>query len=200
MHLAKVLLESVTPYSASRNYHNDVPKLSEESAEAYDVRTWRHHAHVNEDGVIIIPGVCFAHAVKDAAQKRGDRIPGKGTKTYTATFDTLEVRGDINTLVRLDEVRGVTISCDPQGRRNGPKRVPRRFPMVDSWSGVLEFLIWDDVLTETVFAKTIADAGLLIGVGRYRPKNRGFNGRFIMRECEWRAHVNPMEVFAQAAE
>lgn len=198
---AIVKLESVTPYSPSRNYQAEVPKLKDESADSYDERTWRHHAHLDAQKNVIIPGECFAWAIKAMAKRRSDRIPGKGQKTYTAAFDPIEVMGQINTGVKFDKARMEAFMANSDGKRGGGSRVLRRFPLVEGWKGELTFVLWDVRIPETVFRETIEDAGLLIGVGRRRPEKLGFFGRFSVLGVEWKERVDPMGILgAEAAE
>ena len=196
INLAVVSLESVTPYSPSRNYTAEVPKLKDESADAYDERTWRHHAHASDgkSPTIVIPGECFAWSLKAMSKRRSDRIPGKGQKTYTAAFDPTEVIGSIDTGVDVSEPEMEAFMANADGVRGSGKRVLRRFPRVDAWAGKLTYLMWDVRITEQVFGETIEDAGLLIGIGRRRPENKGMFGRYRVARVEWRERVDPATV------
>lgn len=197
---ATVTLEGVTPYSPSRNYTAEVEKLKDESADAYDARTWRHHAHVNAKQIIVIPGECFAWAIKAMAKRRSDRIPGKGQKTYTAAFDPIEVIGDISTGMHVDKAAMESFMANSDGVRGSGKRVLRRFPRVDAWKGSITFVMWDVRIPRGVFEETITDAGLLIGIGRRRPENKGMFGRFSVSAIDWSERVDPMRVLGMAAE
>jgi hypothetical protein len=192
---AIVKLEGVTPYSPSRNYAAEVPKLKDESHDAYDERTWRHHAHIDKKTKnIIIPGECFAWCIKAMSKRRSDRIPGKGQKTYTAAFDPIEVIGDIDTKCHFDEAAMESFMANSDGVRGSGKRVLRRFPLVSSWSGQLTFMMWDVRIPEAVFKETIEDAGLLIGIGRRRPENKGFFGRFQVQNIAWNERVDAAKI------
>ena len=187
---AVVSLQGVTPYSPSRNYTAEVPKLKDEAADAYDERTWRNHAHVNDKKSIIIPGECFAWCIKAMSKRRSDRIPGKGQKTYTAAFDPIEVVGDIDTGVHFDKAAMESFMANSDGVRGSGKRVLRRFPRIESWAGSLQFVMWDVRIPEAVFRETLEDAGLLIGVGRRRPENKGMFGRFRVLDLKWNERVD----------
>ena len=193
---AVVQIQGVTPYSPSRNYTADVQKLKDESADAYDERTWRNHAHVDASGKLYIPGECFAWCVKAMSKRRSDRIPGKGQKTYTAAFDPIEVVGDVATDAHKDTVRMESFMANSDGKRGGGSRVLRRFPIVDgsAWRGELVFLMWDVRIPEAVFRETIEDAGLLIGVGRRRPEKLGPFGRFQVTSLKWNERVDASSV------
>jgi hypothetical protein len=189
MKKAVVHLQGVTPYSPSRNYTADVAKLKDEKADEYDVRTWRHHAHVDAKQSIVIPGICFAWAIKEMAKRRGDRIPGKGQKTFTKAFESIEVVGDINTHVHFDKAECESFMANSDGVRGSGKRVLRRFPLIRSWEGELTFIAWNDLLTQDRFEETLRDTGLLIGVGRRRPEKAGFFGRFAVTKIDWHDRV-----------
>ena len=51
--------------------------------------------------------------------------------------------------------------------------------------GVVTFIILDDIITEDVFTQVLRSAGMLVGIGRFRPENRGFYGRFAVERVEW---------------
>jgi len=40
------------------------------------------------------------------------------------------------------------------------------------------FYILDEIITKEVFERTLTMAGQFIGIGRFRPQNNGFYGRF----------------------
>src|SRR5262245_36928815 len=86
MKTATVTLTGVSPYSQSKHYQ-DQPKKEKESAADYEVRTWRERCHVTEDGHIFIPPMAFKNCLAEAAKFLSERIPGKGTATYTKHFE-----------------------------------------------------------------------------------------------------------------
>jgi hypothetical protein len=196
MKKAVIQITGVTPYSPSRHYTAEVPKLKDETADQYDERTWRSHAHINEKKHIIIPSVCFSWALKEMAKRRGDRIPGKGQKTFTKAFEALEVIGDIDTKVKVDECECEAFMANADGVRGSGKRVLRRFPLVRQWGGTLTVILWNDLVTESVFGETVRDCGLLIGVGRRRPEKAGFFGRFCVDNITWHDRVEMTAVMA----
>jgi hypothetical protein len=108
---------------------------------------------------------------------------------------SVECVGDIDTCIKVDECECEGFLANSDGVRGSGKRVYRRFPIVRSWSGKLVFLLWDDQMPEQIFVDTLKDAGLLIGVGRRRPENKGFFGRFVLNSYEW---LDRVEVSAAA--
>ena len=49
----------------------------------------------------------------------------------------------------------------------------------------MRFYILDDTITEDVFKEHLEEAGKFIGIGRFRPRNNGFYGRFAVDKIEW---------------
>jgi hypothetical protein len=77
------------------------------------------------------------------------------------------------------------VFCDANGQRNSGTRVWRRFPVIPEWSGRVEFNILDRTITPEVFVKHLVEAGQFIGIGRFRPINRGYYGRFQLTDLDW---------------
>lgn len=179
-------LVSSSPYSQGRHYDTvDVPKLPKELPDAYDSRTWRHRMHATPEGYVEIPGSAFANAIKKSAQRLAIKIPGKGMATYTKAFDTIMVPDGVRLPVKVEDVPGERLFVPADGRPGGGKRVTRTFPRIDSWRGTVTFYVFDDLLTEDVFRTVLVSTGLLIGIGRFRPENRGFYGRFTVASLRW---------------
>lgn len=190
MRIAKATLTSASPYSQSR-YHEE-PKLKDgkELDGDYDRRTWRFHCHCDEEGNVFIPPMQFKLALEGAARYLSEKIPGKGQATWTKHFtagvmvvDPLFLAG-----VTRDGVAGETYMMSPTGQKGSyaTKRVPRCYPVVQEWKGEVEFLILDDLITPEIFLKTLEAAGKLVGIGRFRPINGGFYGRFMPEGVDWR--------------
>ena len=184
MHTAIARLKSLSPYSQSR-FHN-TPKLDKESADNYEKRTWRAKAHTNEEGYVVIPGLAFKNCISEAAKYLGIQIPGKGKSTYTKHFEAgVLCLGELVLSVKADDVPGAWYFVPASGKRGDGKRVMRCFPEIASWSGEITFHIFDDTITESVFRQHLEQAGQFIGIGRFRPRNNGFFGRFVVEELLW---------------
>ena len=187
MHIARAHLESITPYSQSQNIDKlEHPEKPKEGKDAYELRTWKHRMHVTRDGFVEIPSTSFAGAVKSAARRLQIQVPGKGKTLFTKYFEAgIDVAGSLVLNVRADNVLGERLFVPSDGRPGGGKRVYRTFPRIDKWSGVVTFWILDEMITEDVFTKVLCSAGQLVGIGRFRPENRGFYGRFAVKKVEW---------------
>jgi hypothetical protein len=180
----EAFLESLTPYCQGR--HHDAPKLEQERPEAYDKRTCLQRLHTVTGGKgqperIYIPPTAFKKCLEETAIYLGLQIPGKGKSTYTKHFK----RGVLCTEPLLldigpKDVRIVRIftSLTP-GKMNSP-RGWRYFPVIDSWSGVLEIVVIDEMITAEVLKKHLEVGGVISGIGVWRPSspNGGMWGKF----------------------
>lgn len=188
---ATLSLFSTSPYSQSRMH--DTPEMAKESKADYERRTWREKSHYDSDGILFIPRMAFKFCIQDAASYLGERIKGKGTKTWTSYFTSaVIVNSDLSLGIHKDRVGEVTINAHPGGNRKGQgsnKRVRRTFPVINSWAGEVEVLILDETITEDIFRRVIEHAGQFIGIGRFRPCNGGTNGRFAVKSVGWKKGI-----------
>jgi hypothetical protein len=180
MKKAIATLKGISPYSQSR-FHN-APKLEKELADAYEERTWREKCHFDaKTQELFIPPMAYSNAIKEAAKYRSIQIQGKGKSTYTKHFEAgVMVFGPLPLGAKKSEVKGEWVYCHADGQRGSGRRVMRCFPVIHEWQGVIEYVILDDIITKDVFEEVLFTSGQLIGIGRFRPINRGFYGRF---EC-----------------
>lgn len=184
---AKVRLKSLSPYSQSRAHVT--AKLDKEGADAYEQRTWRERLHTDTDGMVFIPHSAFKNCLSEAAKYLSLQIPGKGKATYTKHFEAgVMVLSPTPLGIHRDDVEGETLYLNADGVRGSGKRVWRTMPLIRSWEGDVEFLIVDPMITKDVFAKVLDEAGRLIGIGRYRPRNNGIYGRFAIERLDWIEH------------
>ena len=170
-------LKSVSPYSQSRHY--DTPKLDRELAKDYEARTWRDRLHTDANGDVFIPPMAFKNCLAEAAKFLSVQVPGKGKATYTKHFEAGVLCMDPLPLgLKKDEVTGEWLFVPSDGRRGSGSRVDKCFPLIPEWEGDVIFHILDDIITDDVFRHHLDAAGKFIGIGRFRPRNNGFYGRF----------------------
>ena len=185
MRIAIATLESVAPYSQSR-YHN-VPKIDKEGADEYEQRTWRDRCHFDDEGRLFIPPMSFKMALATAARFLSIKIKGRGQATYTKHFESgVLVLEGLPLNVTKDQVAGETFPMNSDGRRGSGSRVFRTYPVVPSWSGDVTYHILDDTITKDVFETVLRESGKFIGIGRFRPENGGFNGRYDVKKVVWK--------------
>jgi hypothetical protein len=180
-------LESISTYSQSKAINEeDFPKKNKESHDEYEKRSWRERCHAAKDGQLYIPAIAFKAAVQAGACYIGDKIKGKGMKGWAEKFRAgILVDNDMVLPEKKDTVPSERLHCSPNGKRGGNTRVYRYFPVIASWKGDVTFHILDDEITEEQFIKTLKQAGMFVGIGRWRPANGGQNGRFSVVSHKW---------------
>jgi hypothetical protein len=196
MRTVTVLLRGTSPMSQSRMH--DEPRLEKESHDAYERRTWREKLHYDQAGQVFVPPMALKMALSEAAKMTGRQIPGRGKSTFTKHFEAgvlcmqptplaLPNGGRKLEPVRKDEVEGEWINANADGVRGSGKRVKRCFPRIpENWVGEAEFVILDDTVTQPVFEEHLREAGSFIGIGRFRPRQGGFYGRFAVDKVTWK--------------
>ena len=175
-------LESVSPYSQSR-YHN-TPKLEKESPEDYEKRTWRERLHTDNEGIVFIPPMVFKNCLTDAAEYLSIKVKGGGGRSrYTKHFQAgVLVTDGLSLGIKKEDCQSESLFLSPEGKKGGGTRVEKCYPIIHKWSGDVSFYILDDIITEEIFRYHLEQAGSFIGIGRFRPRNRGFYGRFKVND------------------
>lgn len=182
MRIATAKLHSIAPYSQSR-YH-DTPKLDKERPDDYEMRTWAERLSVTDDGQVFIPPMAFKKSLETAARFLGLQIKGRGKATYTKHFKAgVLVTDGLVLPVRKEDVPGEVYFVPADGK--GGARVKRKFPVIQDWSGEVTYYILDDTITPDVFEAHLKEAGNFIGIGRFRPENGGFYGRYAVDRISW---------------
>jgi hypothetical protein len=190
MRRVKVYLENIpgSPYSQSAKH--DTPFLDREQHDAWEQRTWRNKMTTNKDDVVCVPAMAFKQCIDTAAQKIGEKVKGRRGATYknffaSGFFCEADVPLANGKPIKKADVESVQISANADGVRGSGKRVPRRFPLIPKWHGVAMFTIVDDLLTPEIFEQHVKSAGIVVGIGRFRPEKGGTNGRFKAVKFEW---------------
>jgi hypothetical protein len=177
-------LKSISPYSQSRKVQT--PRGERETAADHETRCWRERCHVNNDGHLFIPPMAFKNCLSEAAKYMSLQIPGKGKSTYTKHIEAgVLVLDGLILPETLETVQGEWLFVPSDGRRGSGKRVDKCFPFIPTWEGEVTWHILDEVITESVFKHHITESGNFIGVGRFRPRNNGFYGRFQVLDIKW---------------
>lgn len=184
MKLCEAKLRGVTPYSQGR--HITADKLEGELDKAYEERTWRERLHVNQDGNVYIPPMAFKNCIAEIAKFLGTKIEGKRGATWTKHFEAgIAVFDPLVLPLKKEDIPGEWLFVPSDGKRGGQRRVDRCFPVIHQWEGIVTFHILDDIITEKIFRQHLEKAGMFIGIGRFRPKNNGYYGRFEVVSMEW---------------
>jgi hypothetical protein len=180
-----VELTGISPLSFSRKH--DTPKVVEnETPEAWEKRTWREKLHYMPDTLeCYIPPMGFKNGLSESAKSLNEKIPGKRNSTYTKKFERGVVCDQPAMLgIKRDDFLSEELFVPSDGVRGGGKRVWRTFPVVSTWRATAVFQVLDDVIDEAIFRKVLREFGLFIGLGRFRPQNNGYYGRFKVSSVE----------------
>ena len=184
MKTAIAKIKSVSPYSQSKHYTTE--KLPKELAKDYEARTWRDRLHTTDAGEVFIPPMSFKNCLSEAAKFLGIQIPGKGKSTYTKHFEAgVLVMDGLHLGIKAADVKGEWLFVPSDGVRGSGKRVDKCFPVIHEWGGNVTFHVLDETITEDVFLNHLKQAGAFIGIGRFRPRNNGFYGRFAVESVTW---------------
>jgi hypothetical protein len=184
MKTATVTLVGTAPLVQSR-FHN-TPKLPKEGADDYERRTWREKAHIGDDDTARVSPLALKNCVAEAAKYLSIQIPGKGKSTYSKHFLAGVIVTDWPPLgVKKEDMDCQWRHVDSGGQKGGNKRVLRCYPIFHKWRITVPFIVLDDVITEEVFEQHLAEAGRFIGIGSFRPRNGGIDGRFKVEKVVW---------------
>lgn len=176
-------VRSLTPYAAGRNHNT--PKDKRQSHDDYERETWRQRLHVTPGGKVYLPGIGFKKCLEETVGYLGEKIPGRGQEKWTKNFlQGVNVLEDLVLDIGPDKAEEHWVFVPSDGRRGGTKRVWKCFPRIDSWAGVLLFVVIDDLITQDVFERYLRIAGQLTGVGVWRPRNGGMWGKYQLLSVE----------------
>jgi hypothetical protein len=190
MMLANFGLRGISPYSQSRPVQS--PKIRGELDDAFERRTWRERIHADEKGCYI-PPMAIKNLLTETAEFLGERVRGKGQATYTKHFKAgILVIDPIYLDIPVDKIEGERLFLNADGRRGGGKRVWRIYPKIPAgWRAEGRLFVVDPVLIDNMskIKDYLEHGGQLIGIGRFRPINNGFYGRFAVESWS----VQPLE-------
>jgi len=181
----EVDLVGVAPFSFSAPIKS--PKNTGETGDAYEERTWRERAHADADGVAFIPPQALKNCLSDVARFLSESVPGKGKATYTKHFEAgVMVIDPLSLGVPADKIPCERLYVPSDGRRGGGKRVWKNFPTLPTWQTHATIYVLDIVLVDKPdkVKEYLVHAGKFIGMGRFRPRNNGFYGRFEAQNFE----------------
>ena len=186
MKTAVARMTSVSPYSQSKFYL--AKKNPKELDEDFEKRIWREHCHVVsvDDDHLVIPPMAFKNSLAESAKFLSIQIPGKGKATWTKHFEAgVMVTDGLVLPERKSTVEGEWLFLNADGKKGGGRRVLRCYPVIPKWAGEVTFYIVDDMITQDVFTDHLKQCGQLIGLGRFRPRNGGYYGRFRVDGVTW---------------
>ena len=184
MKTATCKIHSLSPYSQSKFIQSE--RDDKESAGDFEKRCWRERCHRTASGQVFIPPMAFKNCIAEAARYLSVKIPGKRNNTYTKHFEAGVLVMDGPDLgVKVEDIEGEWLFVNADGKRGSGTRVMRCYPVIREWEAEVLFYIIDDTVTEEVFNYHLRNAGSFIGIGRFRPRNNGYYGRFEIDSITW---------------
>ena len=184
MRTVKITIKGVSPIAFSKHY--EVPKLPKELPGDYEERTWRNRTHTDKEGQVMVTAMMLKNMLFDVAKFLGEKIPGKGSKTYTKHFESGILVVDAAPLgVSVKDIEHEKLFVPSDGIRGSGKRVWKYFPVIHNWEAVFTVFILDETITKDVFERYLQEAGKFIGLGFFRPARGGTKGRFTVAKIEW---------------
>jgi hypothetical protein len=191
MRTATAVLSGVSSYSQGRKVQSE--RTQQQDFKKFEEATWRERMHVDGSGNVFIPPMAFKNCLSDAAKFLSMRVPGKGQKTYGGIIDSgvmvvepATIIGHDGKPVKAATVPGEWLFVPSDGKRGGGSRVDKCFPVIrEGWNVTVNFILMNDMITDDIFKLHLESAGKFIGLGRFRPKNGGYYGRFVISELKW---------------
>ena len=187
MKTATARLKSIAPYSQRQPIDRALQEKGESESD-FENRIWREGIHANKDGYVFIPPMAFKNCLSEAAKYLSIGIPGQGKATYTKHFEAgLLVLDPVVFPIKKADADYESLFVPSNATRGSGKRVWKRFSVFHEWSGEIAISVLDDKVLQTrinsemtVLEYVLREAGSIIGVGRFRPRNNGFYGRFMV--------------------
>lgn len=187
-----VKIKGISPYSQSRYVDKDeYPEQGKEGKDDYEKRTWQARIHRDERGVPYMPAMSIKKSL-DAASSYLGKIKGERNATYTKRFksgllvtENLALFENGKPVKSIEDFKGEWLFLDAGGKAmQGTTRVKRCMPRLVNWEAVGTIYVVDEVITDEILERALNDAGKFVGVGRFRPQNGGFYGRFELDSME----------------
>ncbi len=172
-------LTSCAPFGYSRPVASK--KETGEGHDAFEDRTWKERMHVNAEGMCIIVPMALKKCLSDVAQYLSESIPGKGKSKFTKHFKAgVMVTAPLVMNVKATDIVAERLFVPSDGRAGGGSRVWKTFPVVPEWQANFSLYLLDPIIQERPekVLEYLEFAGQFIGMGRFRPINNGYYGRF----------------------
>lgn len=186
MRTAIAKLTGISPYSQSNFFQSE--KKPKETHADFEQRCWREKIHQNKKGEVVIPPMTFKYSIDEAIRRLALQVPGEGKTRYTRYFEAGYFVVEAPTLgILAKDVEGEWIWASSTGKKgkDGGTRVRRCYPTIPDWSCEVQFAVLDDKIPESIFERGLESAGMFVGIGRFRPENQGYYGRFKVDSIKW---------------
>lgn len=169
----------ISPFSFSAPIQSE--KKTGEGHSQFEDRTWRERIHKNKDGQAFIPPTALKNCLSEVAKYLSETVPGKGKATYTKHFEAgITVIEPLLLGTQADKIDFERLFLPADGVRGSGKRVWKQYPYLPEWRAEAEVVILDPIIKPEKVHEYLKFAGQFIGMGRFRPRNNGYYGRFTI--------------------
>lgn len=139
---------------------------------------WLSRVYISPKGEVCLPGSALKSAMHAVARLVDDPI------RTSLVYRGVAIPGSI--LMRHRTKKGARVMKTDLVRRihwnrlrlNGTVRVRRAWPVLPTWSAVVDMIVFSDKLTDEYIKSLLTAAGSYIGLGAMRVQNGGTNGMF----------------------
>ena len=179
-------LKSISPYSQSGFFQSS--KKDKESSADFEKRCWRERLHADSEGIVFIPAMALKYAIDEAQKRLGTQVPGEGKTRWTKYIESgLMIASNPSLGIHKDDVQPEWIWASSTGSRakGGGTRVQRCYPTIPEWKATVEITVLNPKIKKEVVETALSEAGLFVGIGRFRPENQGYYGRFTVVSTKW---------------
>ena len=177
IHQHKLTGEVVMPAMAVRNCLAEAAKFLSMQIPGKGKATYTKHF---ESGIMVSADIpLFAHNGEPIVPPTEEGLRLVKAK---APLNTKAVEDDKFYVPGLNEVYGDWVFVPADGVPGSGKRVWKCYPVIQAWTAETEIVVMDETITKDVLMHVLRESGQLIGVGRFRVRNRGTYGRFEVAE------------------
>jgi hypothetical protein len=175
------LIVGISPFSFSAP--TQTPRNTGEDHWAHEQRIWRERIHRDKTGEAFISPMALKNCLSEVAKYLSESVPGKGKATYTKHFEAgITVIEPLKLGVQAEAIDGEKLYLPSDGVRGSGKRVWKIYPYLPEWQARAEILLLDPIIKPEKVQEYLTFAGQFIGLGRFRPRNNGFYGRFTVKD------------------
>lgn len=157
------------------------PKKANEDADEYEERVFADRMP-QDGGNVALPVIALKRAIETAASKLDKKFGKLGVKgVLLGALIPSAVYAD--TGIPAKDIGHEWLFLPQGGKKNSC--VSKKVPVVQSWEASFPFTVVDDRITKDLLQELVETAGMIIGLGFWRPEKGGAKGRFTVKKIKW---------------
>lgn len=142
-------------------------KKSDEEYGELSLMEWESRLYINDDGLIIWPGMNIEVMIRDAAKKSRE---GKKAQAGLFADDFIICNSEFPKGIHWEDVRGDERYVSRMSVRVSTSRVMRTRPIIHNWFGTIRLQYDDEMHNERDIISWVETAGSVIGLSEFRPR------------------------------